>query len=75
MKISVKFLQGSNIQIDAEGSDKVHSLKDRIAALRSEANVENQKLIYSGKVLRDDQTVEECGITGDGFLVCMVTKV
>ena len=75
MQISVKFLQGSNIQIEAEESDQVTSLKEKIASQRSEAVVENQKLIYAGKVLRDEQTVSECGISGDGFLVCMVTKV
>ena len=75
MQISVKFLQGSNIQIEADESDKVTDLKQKIAAERTEAVVENQKLIYAGKVLRDEQTVGECGISGDGFLVCMVTKV
>jgi UV excision repair protein RAD23 len=32
------------------------------------------KLIHSGKVLKDDQTIESCGIKQNDFLVVMVTK-
>lgn len=32
------------------------------------------KLIHSGKVLKDDQTIESCGIKTNDFLVVMVTK-
>jgi UV excision repair protein RAD23 len=32
------------------------------------------KLIHSGKVLKDDQTIEGCGIKTNDFLVVMVTK-
>jgi UV excision repair protein RAD23 len=32
------------------------------------------KLIHSGKVLKDEQTVESCGIKATDFLVVMVTK-
>ena len=32
------------------------------------------KLIHSGKVLKDDQTIESCGIKPNDFLVVMVTK-
>jgi len=32
------------------------------------------KLIHSGKVLKDEQTIESCGIKATDFLVVMVTK-
>ena len=32
------------------------------------------KLIHSGKVLKDDQSIESCGIKPNDFLVVMVTK-
>lgn len=35
---------------------------------------ERQKLIHSGKVLKDEQTIEELGISETDFIVCMVTK-
>lgn len=34
----------------------------------------NMKLIHSGKVLKDDQTIDKCGIKPTDFLVVMVTK-
>jgi UV excision repair protein RAD23 len=34
----------------------------------------NMKLIHSGKVLKDDQKIESCGIKQNDFLVVMVTK-
>jgi UV excision repair protein RAD23 len=37
--------------------------------------VAQQKLIYSGKILTDAQTVEECKIKEKDFLVVMVSKV
>jgi hypothetical protein len=36
--------------------------------------VERQKLIHSGKVLKDDQTISALGISETDFIVCMVTK-
>jgi UV excision repair protein RAD23 len=49
-------------------------LKEKIFAERSDFVVDRQKLIHSGKVLKDTSTVEEIGIKESEFLVCMVTK-
>jgi UV excision repair protein RAD23 len=35
---------------------------------------DRQKLIHAGKVLKDNQTVAEVGVTETDFIVCMVTK-
>ena len=36
--------------------------------------VDRQKLIHSGKVLKDDQTVASLGISESDFIVCMISK-
>jgi UV excision repair protein RAD23 len=41
---------------------------------KSELPADNMKLIHSGKVLKDDQTIDSCGIKPNDFLVVMVTK-
>ncbi len=36
--------------------------------------VDRQKIIFAGKVLRDEQKVSELGLSESDFLVCMITK-
>ncbi|RPD57633.1 UV excision repair protein Rad23 [Lentinus tigrinus ALCF2SS1-7] len=73
MRITVKTLQQKVFQIDAEGTDTVGDLKNKIQEAQGHA-VESQKLIYSGKVLPDSKTVESCEIKEKDFLVLMVSK-
>ncbi|KIL00716.1 hypothetical protein PAXRUDRAFT_798793 [Paxillus rubicundulus Ve08.2h10] len=73
MKITVKTLQQKVFQIDADGSESVGDLKQKIFSSQGHA-VESQKLIYSGKVLPDNKTVESCEIKEKDFLVLMVSK-
>ncbi|TDL25989.1 UV excision repair protein Rad23 [Rickenella mellea] len=73
MKVTIKTLQQKQFQIDAEGSDTIGDLKTKI--LESQGHtVESQKLIYAGKVLSDDKTVESCKIKEKDFVVLMVSK-
>lgn len=55
-------------------SDQVANLKEKIQDARDDLVAERQKLIHSGKVLKDEQTVQELGLSESDFLVCMVTK-
>ncbi|KAF8844336.1 UV excision repair protein Rad23 [Paxillus ammoniavirescens] len=73
MKITVKTLQQKVFQIDADGSESVGDLKQKILSSQGHA-VESQKLIYSGKVLPDNKTIESCEIKEKDFLVLMVSK-
>ncbi|CAE6435456.1 unnamed protein product [Rhizoctonia solani] len=74
MKITFKTLQQKQFQIDAELSDTVLQLKQKVKDAQGH-QVEQQKLIYSGKILSDDKTVESLGIKEKDFLVVMVSKV
>ncbi|KAF7315372.1 UV excision repair protein RAD23 [Mycena indigotica] len=74
VKITVKTTQQKVFQIDAEPTDTVGDLKAKIEAEHGHA-AGAQKIIYSGKVLPDDKTVESCGIKEKDFLVLMVSKV
>ncbi|KAI0255161.1 hypothetical protein BJV78DRAFT_1273745 [Lactifluus subvellereus] len=64
MKITVKTLQQKVFQIEADPTDTVSDLKEKIKDQQGHP-VEAQKIIYSGKVLSDDKT---------DFLVLMVSK-
>lgn len=74
MKISIKTLKGDVFQIDVELSDAIPSVKEKIAAAKSDLVAERQKLVHAGKVLSDNATLESSGIKEHDFIVCMVTK-
>lgn len=74
MKLTVKTLKGGKFQVDCEPSKTIAETKAIIEAAQSDLPAANMKLIHSGKVLKDDQTIESCGIKQNDFLVVMVTK-
>lgn len=74
MKFSVKTLKGELFQVEADPSEKVGDVKVKIQEARSDLAADRQKLIHAGKVLKDEQTISELGISESDFIVCMITK-
>lgn len=73
MKLNFRDLKQQKFTIDAEPSDTILQVKEKIAAEKGwEAS--SQKLIYSGKILADANSVESYKIEEKGFIVCMVSK-
>ncbi|KAF8361994.1 rad-23, partial [Pristionchus pacificus] len=60
-------------KLELQPSDKIADVKAKIAELRGDA-ADLQKLLYNGKVLADESTVEECTLDPARFVVLMVTK-
>lgn len=73
MKLTIKTLQQKIFQLEAEGSETIADLKQKISDTQGHS-VESQKLIFSGKILTDDKTVASCEIKEKDFLVLMVSK-
>lgn len=73
MFVTVKTLQQKSFQVDIDQKEKISSLKEKIFKEAGHP-VASQKLIFSGKILVDEQTVEECKITEKDFVVVMVSK-
>ncbi|EAT90986.2 hypothetical protein SNOG_01337 [Parastagonospora nodorum SN15] len=73
MKITFKDLKQNKFVIEAEPSETIGELKAKIQADKG-WEVPQQKLIYSGKILQDANTVESYSIEEKGFIVCMVSK-
>lgn len=61
-------------EIEADNSDLVQNLKEKIELQRPDLKADRQKLIHAGKVLKDTTIISEIGIQELDFLVCMVTK-
>ncbi|KAF1961058.1 UV excision repair protein Rad23 [Byssothecium circinans] len=73
MKITFKDLKQNKFVIEAEPSETIGELKAKIQADKS-WEVGQQKLIYSGKILQDANTIESYNIEEKGFIVCMVSR-
>nr|OQO18852.1 hypothetical protein B0A51_15446 [Rachicladosporium sp. CCFEE 5018] len=73
MKLTFKDLKQQKFTLDAEPTDTIASLKSKISAEKG-WEPSSQKLIYSGKILQDDNTVESYKIEEKGFIVCMIAK-
>ncbi|KAK3216674.1 hypothetical protein GRF29_1g607126 [Pseudopithomyces chartarum] len=73
MKITFKDLKQNKFVIEAEPSETIGELKAKIQADKT-WEVAQQKLIYSGKILQDDKTIESYNIEEKGFIVCMVSR-
>lgn len=72
MKIKVKFINGNDIFYDSNESD-ILSLKKLIATDR-DTSVENIKLIYRGKILKNEESLEQHKIDENSTLHCVVKK-
>ncbi|KAK3901044.1 XPC-binding domain-containing protein [Staphylotrichum tortipilum] len=73
MKVTFKDLKQQKFVLDVEPTDLVSAVKQRISEERG-WDPKLQKLIYSGKILKDDDTVESYKIEEKGFVVCVVNK-
>lgn len=75
MLVTLKNLQQQTFQVDIDPSKTVKALKEMIQLLRgSDYPAENQKLIYAGKILRDETPVSEYNIEENKFVVVMVAR-
>ncbi|KAI0013619.1 XPC-binding domain-containing protein [Xylariaceae sp. FL0662B] len=73
MKVTFKDLKQQKFTLDVEPTDLVSAVKQRISDEKG-WDPKAQKLIYSGKILKDEDAVEKYKIEEKGFVVCMVNK-
>jgi len=73
MKITFKDLKQQKFTIEAEPSELISEVKEKIGNEKG-WEVSQLKLIYSGKILQDANSVESYKIEEKGFVVCMVNK-
>ncbi|KAH7278896.1 hypothetical protein KP509_38G063200 [Ceratopteris richardii] len=77
MRISVKTLRGNQFDIDVKSSDSVRAVKMKIESAQGKDTFPcaQQMLIFRGKVLKDDTTLQENSVGDLNVLVVMLTKI
>ncbi|KAJ2867846.1 UV excision repair protein rad23 [Coemansia aciculifera] len=73
MQITLKTLQQKTFKIDVEPEDTIKDVKQKVEESQGYPKA-TQKLIFSGKILTDTQTVEELNISENDFMVVMAVK-
>ncbi|KJZ78913.1 hypothetical protein HIM_01686 [Hirsutella minnesotensis 3608] len=73
MKVTFRDLKQQKFTLEVEPTDQISAVKEKISAEKG-WEPKYQKLIYSGKILKDDETVASYNIEEKGFVVCMVNK-
>ncbi|XP_057784128.1 ubiquitin receptor RAD23d-like [Salvia miltiorrhiza] len=76
MKIFVKTLKGSQFEIEVKPNDAVADVKKNIETVQGSGvyPAAQQMLIYQGKVLKDESTLEHNEVAEGSFVVIMLTK-
>lgn len=75
MKLKIRTLANEEKEIEAEATDSVWVVKEKISKTFGVAEAKKQKLIHQGKILADDLTLGDYADIKDGAkLVVFVTK-
>lgn len=75
MQITVRTLKNEKYPFEVDGTLSVAEFKGKVHEKHSLGAPETQKLIYNGKILKDDQTLDDSGVKDGGFIVLMIRKV
>lgn len=71
MRIFVETQNSETLTLNVEQEDSVRIVKEKIK-LAKRIPIEEQTLQYNGKTLKDDETLEQCGIYRDATLQVLI---
>jgi UV excision repair protein RAD23 len=74
MQLAVKTLKGEKFTVNAEETNTIAEVKTIIEGEKPELAAACMKLIHSGKVLKDTDTIADCQLKPNAFLVVMISK-
>ena len=71
MLITIKTLSGRKLSLDFENAQKISEIKDSLQE-KEGIPVQQIRLIYGGKILKDELTIQEANITPGSTLMMMM---
>ncbi|KAH7648322.1 RAD 23B [Cryptosporidium bovis] len=74
MRIKVRTVQNTEMEVDVEPSYTIERVKQEIQLLNPVMEATRLKLIFAGRILGDSQTVESSGIKDGERLVVLLSK-
>lgn len=72
MKINIKFLDGNILNLNID-KNKIYDIKNEISVIK-DIDIEKIKLIFGGKILKDEDTLEKHKIYNECTLNCIISK-
>lgn len=74
VSVSIRPLKGQAFDVEVEAEATVLDLKKAVEKANVEFQVDLQKLIYQGKILTDDASVQSISLKSGDFIVVMLAK-
>lgn len=74
MKIKIRTVQNSEMEVDVEADHSIEKVKQAIQALNPVMEASRLKLIFAGRILNDSHTVKDVGIKEGERLVVLLSK-
>ena len=71
MQITIKTLSGRKLSLNFDVTQKISEIKEQLTE-KEGIPVSQIRLIYSGKILKDEITIEEAKIAPDSTLMMMM---
>lgn len=74
MKIKIRTVQNTEMEVEVEADYSIEKLKQEIQALNPVMEASRLKLIFAGRILNDSHTIKDVGIKDGERLVVLLSK-
>ena len=75
MKLKIKFMNGSTTEIEIDNENLlVSKLKYKVCELKKESEYSSIKLIFFGRILKDEEKLSNYKIKENSTIICFIKK-
>ncbi|KAN0049958.1 hypothetical protein ACTA71_003056 [Dictyostelium dimigraforme] len=74
IRIKVKNAEDPILYINLKGTDKIQLFKSMILKQKDKPPHFNCRIIFNGKMLKDNQTISECKLNNESVVICSIAE-